>query len=421
MIKLDHDTLTAAWLHRRREQFGKDPALATARRIGCAVHSPADWLALVAFCRAAQIGCAPLHPGLPRAQIGAQLRALECDAWLDGHTGCRLAHSGPRDPAPGLVQMTSGTTGAARAVVRSWADIDIELAAYNRALLSGGAVTSVVTAPVHHAYGLIAGVLAGLARESVPHVLTGQNPKVVAGAVANACAPLLYSSPVYLEALAHLWPPGAAWPAVMTSGSPLPQPWYETLRARGPVWQQYGCSELGAIALTARATAATHLGRPLDHLEVTAGAELAPADIVVRLKAGGAAVVTGDVGYAWGEDLHFVARTDDTIVNAGQNVYPLAVEAALAEVPGVTELVVLGLPDPRAGTRVGVIYAGPAEVAPATWRRHCEAQLPRYQWPTRFRHVHRIERLPGGKLSRRALARQWLACEPSAAVREGAA
>lgn len=63
---------------------------------------------------------------------------------------------------------------------------------------------------------------------------------------------------------------------------------------------------------------------------------------------------TGDIGY-WGEDgyLHLAGRTKDVIVtSAGKNVYPEEVEARYQGLPGVAELVILGLPMETGGERV---------------------------------------------------------------------
>ncbi len=56
---------------------------------------------------------------------------------------------------------------------------------------------------------------------------------------------------------------------------------------------------------------------------------------------------TGDVGYRDSRGyLHVIDRRDDTIISGGENVYPREVEEALLEHPLVSEVAVLGTPDP---------------------------------------------------------------------------
>ncbi len=63
---------------------------------------------------------------------------------------------------------------------------------------------------------------------------------------------------------------------------------------------------------------------------------------------------TGDIGF-FDDDgyLHLAGRTKDVIVtSAGKNVYPEEVEVRYRELPGVAELVILGLPGESGGERV---------------------------------------------------------------------
>jgi long-chain acyl-CoA synthetase len=75
---------------------------------------------------------------------------------------------------------------------------------------------------------------------------------------------------------------------------------------------------------------------------------------------------TGDVGYFDADGyLHVVGRTKDVIVTAaGKNVYPEEVERRYRDLPGVEELVVLGLPTGRGGERVTAVAVPAAEAGP---------------------------------------------------------
>ncbi|MGN6301170.1 MAG: o-succinylbenzoate--CoA ligase [Angustibacter sp.] len=67
---------------------------------------------------------------------------------------------------------------------------------------------------------------------------------------------------------------------------------------------------------------------------------------------------TDDVGSLDGERLTVHGRADDVIVTGGKKVSPQAVEAVLAEVPGVRECLVVGVPDLEWGQRVVAVVVG---------------------------------------------------------------
>ena len=81
-----------------------------------------------------------------------------------------------------------------------------------------------------------------------------------------------------------------------------------------------------------------------------------------RDTASGPAFTVGDVGRI-DEDgyLYLDGRRTDLIISGGVNVYPLEVENALREVPGVDDVAVFGVPDTEWGERVCAAVVGTAE------------------------------------------------------------
>ena len=61
----------------------------------------------------------------------------------------------------------------------------------------------------------------------------------------------------------------------------------------------------------------------------------------------------GDIA-VWDEDgfVTILGRKDDMIISGGENVHPAQVEEVLASYPGVTNSIVVGLPDDRWGQKV---------------------------------------------------------------------
>lgn len=104
--------------------------------------------------------------------------------------------------------------------------------------------------------------------------------------------------------------------------------------------------------------------------------------------------------------LYLDGRRDDLIITGGVNVYPLEVELALNEVPGVEEVVVFGAPDPEWGQRVCAAFDGPA--APDALARQAIARLAPHKRPKAYYHIaaEAVPRTPSGKVRRSAVADQ---------------
>lgn len=94
----------------------------------------------------------------------------------------------------------------------------------------------------------------------------------------------------------------------------------------------------------------------------------------------------------------------------GENVYPVEIEAALAEHPGVREVAVIGIPDERWG-EVGRAYVvmGPDQRPDhEELARHCQSLIARYKVPTEFRFITSLPRTGSGKVMKHVLRREAL-------------
>jgi acyl-CoA synthetase (AMP-forming)/AMP-acid ligase II len=102
-----------------------------------------------------------------------------------------------------------------------------------------------------------------------------------------------------------------------------------------------------------------------------------------------------------------VDRRKDLVVVSGFNVAPAEVEAVLAGAPGVAEVAVVGVPDPRTGEAVAaaVVPADPARPPdPEDLRAYCAGRLARYKCPAVVRLVPDLPRSASGELQRQAVA-----------------
>ena len=383
-------------------------------RLAVCLQDTAHWLALCLWLKPLGASVLPIHPGTPRK--AAKTLAID--------TGCShfLFGDNLRDSAPEalealtnsaqsnggeLIQLSSGTTGKPKTITRSWRDIDRELTAYVDHFTEAQPLTPVVACPVTHSYGLICGVLAALERGATPHVVTNLNPRFILSRLRSVPEHLLYASPTLVSLLIRILPPSETLHTVMLSGAPLPAPVLNQLRGRCQrLCQQYGCSEAGCVALTANVTEPGLLGTPLPHISLQAGTSAEqPDDVLITIKSSGQHINTRDLGYfdAHGQ-LHFLARTDDTINVAGINVYPGAVEDVYLSYPGIREAVAYKQADSFAGERVCLRFVADSELDIDQLKQWSREHLSPHQVPVVIEHAETSPRLPNGKVSRRLLS-----------------
>ena len=413
MLQIDDRSYTQAEFEDRIEAMAQAAGLdrAAGGRLAVCFPETADWLALFFAIRARGISVLPIHPGTPYEAALSLARTAGCDrlyynSVIPEEIGERIGGEGQ------LLQMSSGTTGAPKCIARSWSEIDAEVRSYVDTFREPETMTPVVACPTTHSYGLICGILVALERGQTPLILNTANPKYLLRRLRETERPLLYSSPAILHTLARLMPEGERLHAVMTSGTLLPDAWFGTIRAKAEhVFQQYGCSEAGCIAINPALTAAGDMGFVLPHLSRETGAAAdAPGEIVVTRN--GRAIATRDLGYRRADGmLVFVSRLDDMINVSGLNVYPAQVEEAVMTMPGITDAVAFRREDRFAGERVGLIFSATEAVSPQDIRAWCMPRLASHQLPTEIVQVDEVPRQANGKISRREVAARFAAGE----------
>jgi acyl-CoA synthetase (AMP-forming)/AMP-acid ligase II len=125
---------------------------------------------------------------------------------------------------------------------------------------------------------------------------------------------------------------------------------------------------------------------------------------------------TGDAAYLDDEGFLFIVdRIKDMIISGGENVYSAEVENAISLMPGVAEVAVIGIPDPKWGecvhaivvTRVGADLTAEAVI------EHCSTQIAGYKCPrsVEFRTTPLPQSGPGKVLKRELREPFWQAGE----------
>jgi long-chain acyl-CoA synthetase len=330
---------------------------------------------------------------------------------------------------------TSGTTGLPRAAMLSHralaANIE-QVAAVEPPMIHGDDVVLGVL-PLFHVYGLNA-VLGTVLRSRAKLVLAERfDPQGTLDLIDDeACSVVPVAPPVFahwrdVDLAGRLGPVRL----VLSGSAPVSADVVVAFTERTgiPVHQGYGLTEAAPVVtstLRSESAAPGSVGAPLDGVEVRLvdeGGRVLPAgtDDPGEIELRGANLfsgywpdgadgpdadgwwATGDVGYLDARgDVVLVDRVKELVIVSGFNVYPVEVERVVAEVDGVDDVAVFGVPDDETGEAVVayVVAPGdPAVVADAV-RAACGAGLARFKVPTRIEVVQQLPHGVTGKVQK---------------------
>ncbi|MBI5521156.1 MAG: AMP-binding protein [Desulfarculus sp.] len=119
---------------------------------------------------------------------------------------------------------------------------------------------------------------------------------------------------------------------------------------------------------------------------------------------------SGDIGYLDEEGYLFIIdRLKDMIITGGENVYPREVEEVLYTHPQVQECAVVGLPDVEWGERVtAFLVCRPGQVpGEAELKAFLKARLSGFKVPKRFVLVDELPKSAAGKILKREVVRTF--------------
>lgn len=125
---------------------------------------------------------------------------------------------------------------------------------------------------------------------------------------------------------------------------------------------------------------------------------------------------TGDVGYLDASGRLFIAgRDDDMIISGGENVFPRPVEEAIAVLPQVAEVAVVGVPDREFGQRLAafVVRTPGSSIDERMVKDYVRNRLSRFSIPRDVMFVERLPRTATGKILKRHLAQSQFPQEPN--------
>jgi acyl-CoA synthetase (AMP-forming)/AMP-acid ligase II len=349
-------------------------------------------------------------------------------------------------PGIAVVKLTSGSTGAPRGIATPAAALLADDAALQRTMGLRADDRLVAAIPMSHSYGLSSLAMPALVR-GTPLVMPEDSglfgPFVAAERLGATVLPTV---PPYLDALLRLsQAPGRPrnLRLVIAAGAPLSAHTAAGFReVYGlPVHVFYGASECGGICYDREGGAAERgsVGSPVDGVEVellavqagagcagergasgpgAAGASCEGGTITVRSPAvaagyvpdpdsrlAGGRFVAGDLGTWRQGELVLLGRQDGMINIKGKKVNPREVESVLAELHGVDDVAVLGVPVPDRGGEVlrAVIACRPGRLTREEVLAWCRERLAAHKIPRSLILLPEIPRTPRGKHDRAAL------------------
>lgn len=349
------------------------------------------------------------------------------------------ADAGPLDPpehAGNLVVLTSGTTGtpkgARRPTPRGFGTIAAML---SRMPLHREEVL-LIPAPLFHTWGLAALQLSTPLRATVVLLERFDAESCLKAIESQRCTTLI-AVPVMLQRILEL--PRevidrydtSSLHVVATSGSPISGAAVtEFMNTFGDIlYNFYGSTEVSWATIAdpqdLRA-APTTAGRPPLGTRIAVldqeGVPL-PVGAVGRIFVGNDMLFdgytnaappaiedqlmsTGDLGYLDASGRLFVAgRDDEMIISGGENVFPRPVEEALASLPQVADVAVVGVPDKDFGQRLAafVVRMENSGIDDDMIRSYIRHRLSRFSIPRDVTFVSYLPRTATGKILKRKL------------------
>jgi len=115
-------------------------------------------------------------------------------------------------------------------------------------------------------------------------------------------------------------------------------------------------------------------------------------------------LLSGDIG-CFDEDgyLYHMGRKDDMIISGGLNVFPSEVEDVIRKHPGVSDVAVAGVSNPKRGQVIKALISCSPGVSEEDILKLCREALPSYKRPRIVEFCSELPKTNSGKISRSAI------------------
>jgi len=362
----------------------------------------------------------PIRAGEPQQNQEVLADSLEA-RFLSHQQALEKRSSGlvHKDRGDVLLVMTSGSTGAPKAVRHSHASVQAGCAMVANAWGWTASDELILALPLTHVHGLIIGLLGSLLIGARIRLFTSFDAQAVATA-AQTGATMFFGVPtMYHRIVEDGLEPALSNLRLCVSGSaPLDPTLAHRLQAASvSLLERYGMTET-LLTLSQPFVGERRIGwvgEPFPGVEIAVddGGQLlvktpaaspgfvlpAPSDLVVD---GDGFFATGDLVERDGNAIRIAGRASDLIITGGVNVFPAEVEHALAPFPGVVEIAVAGRPSVEWGEEV-VAFVIASNLDLESLEAYARGHLRPAARPKRYVLVEHFPRTELGKVRRRDL------------------
>ena len=342
---------------------------------------------------------APLGPERPIARGGNELAWLAC---------------------------TSGTTGTPKAAMHTGASWQRQTEVFAGHFGLSRTDSILVSSPVGHAVSLLFGVRFSLLLNSPMIMVSRWKTDIAVNLIERyGCTFTVAPTPFLVDLVDYAEKHGNDRVKTLkyfpSAGAPVPR----TLVRRGlialpgcQVWSYFGTSECGAVtacpldAELNKRLETDGIAMPGTETRVVEG-ELqiySPEQMMKGYWSGDPQGRLHDDGWYQTGDaceqrpdgfIKMVGRAQDIIIRGGENISPLEVENTLLSHPFINDVVIVGYPDDRLGSRLAAVVVKTGEVSLEDLRNHCkEIGLDRAKWPEFLTVIDRIPLSAIGKVRR---------------------
>jgi len=368
---------------------------------------------------------APIEPDVPEAQLGRILeliraRGLVRANGIEFFDRPQVAWDGPK---PDLLKITSGTTGAPRAVRFRESQLLADCRNICETMGIRPEDVNFGVIPFSHSYGF-SNLITPLLFQGTGLICSKDRmPRAVYHHLRNSGATVFPGTPALFQALGSL--SGAAEPLPLrlciSAGAPLaPEVSREFHRRFGlKIHSFYGSSECGGIAYDRDDEAAKpygFAGTPLAGVEVVKidtnritvrGPNVADgyfpdsdADIL-----DGTQFSPGDLVEWSNQGIRLVGRVTEFVNVAGKKVHPSVVEEHLRKMPGVIDAIVFGIPSTTRNEDLVAYVVGSKSLSRQLLESHCREGLSSWQVPREIQIVSELPFNNRGKINRSELSK----------------
>ena len=376
---------------------------------------------------------AAARPSLKILKIEAVLRESA------GTAGPAVGVAAPRTESDlAVIIYTSGTTGRPKGAMLSHGNLLHNVASCRQVLDTIESDRFAIMLPLFHSYMLTACVFLPLLNgASIILIKALAQPHHMLREMVQHGATVLPAVPALYRTLVHSNLASLPFRMCISGSAPLPMQILKDFEAKFhiPLLEGYGLSETSPVVTKnplRGVRKAGSIGLPLPNVEVSVqndegllldmnevgeicvrggnvmlGYWNNPAETARTMR--GDWLLTGDIGYRDADGYYFITdRKKDMLLVNGTNVYPREIEEVIHTFPGVKEVAVIGVPDPRKGEQALAYVALADGVTPdeRALLQFVRRNLADYKVPKHVVFVPALPRNATGKILKTTLREQ---------------